>query len=239
MAAIAMVAYGFLKTRALFYEILTQIKQLSELHLVNATQQMQALQRLCMELGFDRGLPPTRGWAASPDFLLVIADHVRQSKPRVIVQCSSGTSTIVLARAAQLNGVGHVYSLEHDAGFSEVTRSELERYGLAEWATVLYSPLREHLLSGETWPWYSEEKLPEAGIDMLVVDGPPLTTRPQARYPAGPILLPRLTSGGALFLDDADRQDERNAADRWEREFPELELTRIRTEKGCIRLSRV
>jgi predicted O-methyltransferase YrrM len=238
ISLLVVVIYGFYKARTLLYEVLFQINQISELHLVNATQQMQTLQRLCANFGFDGGLPTTRGWAASPDFLFVIANHVRHYKPRIIVECSSGTSTLVLAKAAQLNGDGHVYSLEHDAKFAEITRSELEEYGLTEWATVLDSPLREHQIAGETWPWYAEENLPEGTIDMLIVDGPPLMTRPQARYPAGPILLPRLARGGVLFLDDADRLDERNAAERWEREFPEFEVTRIPTEKGCIRLLR-
>jgi hypothetical protein len=72
--------------------------------------QVQAYDGLMRLLQFRAPLPPLRGWAASPDFLLVIAQHALKHKPKVIVECSSGSSTLVLARCCELNGGGHVYS---------------------------------------------------------------------------------------------------------------------------------
>ena len=73
-------------------------------------RQLEALRALDAELSLERALPPTRGWSASPDFLLLIAQHARDARPRIVVECGSGTSTVVLARCMQLNGAGHVYS---------------------------------------------------------------------------------------------------------------------------------
>ena len=202
-------------------------------------RQMEALQGLHVELDLKNSLPPTRGWAASPDFLLELARHVRTAQPLTVLECSSGTSTLVLARCLQLNGTGKVYSLEHDAHFAHQTRMQLRRHGLEDWAVVLDAPLRSHQLEGESWPWYDDSALP-AGlpIDLLVIDGPPQATRKLARYPAGPLLFPRLSTGASVFLDDAGRADEQAILQRWQAAFAELQRSARECEKGCAVLSR-
>lgn len=197
-------------------------------------RQMEALQGLYVELDLKHSLPPTRGWAASPDFLLELARHARSARPRVVVECSSGASTLVLARCMQLNGGGKVLSLEHDPYFASQTRMQLSRLGLEDWAQVLDAPLQPHELAGESWPWYDIAALPaNLAIDLLVIDGPPQATRPLARYPAGPLLFPMLTAGAHVFLDDAARADEQTVLQRWKNEFPALDQSARTCEKGC------
>jgi predicted O-methyltransferase YrrM len=215
------------------YDVLNAVQQIGDIKLLETTRQLQILQTLNHELELPQGLPPTRGWAASPDFLLEIARYAQDAKPRIVVECSSGTSTIVLARTLQLNGHGHVYSLEHEPAFAEMTRAHLKRYGLLAYATVLDAPLTPHPLRNENWPWYDISQLPHEGIDMLVIDGPPMKTRGHARYPAGPVLFPRLSADAAVFLDDAARDDEKNILLWWGAEFPDLALSTPFTEKGC------
>lgn len=205
-------------------------------------RQLEALHGLYVELAMQRSLPPTRGWAGSPDFLLELARHARTVRPLVVVECSSGVSTVVLARCLQLNGGGKLYSLEHDRAYAQQTRAQLLRHGLQEWAQVLDAPLITHDLGGdlggEKWPWYDLAQLPpEIGIDLLVVDGPPQTTGPLARYPAAPLLFPRLAPGAVVFLDDALRPDEQAALARWQTEFPALQQSAISCEKGCAVLT--
>lgn len=197
-------------------------------------QQLEALQGLYAELAFEHSLPPTRGWAASPDFLLALARHVGGARPLVVVECSSGVSTLVLARCLQRNGVGRVYSLEHDAVYARQTRTELRRLGLQEWAQVIDAPLCSHMLDGENYPWYDVTGLPPStAIDLLVIDGPPQATRSMARYPAGPVLFPALAPDAAVFLDDAARADEQLALQRWQAGFPSLAVSNLPCEKGC------
>lgn len=198
----------------------------------NTFQQLEALQALYVELRLQAGLPATRGWAGSPDFLLELATYIRRAKPKIVVECSSGVSTIVIARCLQLIGTGHVFSLEHDPQFAERTRHNLQRHNLIAWATVLDSPLVVHRISDSTWPWYALNGIPEGPIDLLVIDGPPFSVGPLARYPAGPLLFGRLAEPAAVFLDDAGREDEQRAMKRWSREFPRLEWSRVRAEKG-------
>jgi predicted O-methyltransferase YrrM len=202
-------------------------------------RQMEALHGLYVELGLKKSLPQTRGWAASPDFLLELARYARSAHPLSVVECSSGTSTLVLARCMQLNGAGKVLSLEHDAYFARQTRMQLRQHGLEDWAQVVDAPLATQELGGQSWLWYDLSSLPRAfNIDMLVIDGPPQATGEMARYPAGPQLFPRLNAGAHVFLDDAARADETAIVQRWQREFPFLQHTAHGCEKGCAVLSK-
>jgi rhodanese-related sulfurtransferase len=199
--------------------------------------QLQALSALERLLTLDLPLPPMRGWAASPDFLYFLARRILETKPKIVVECSSGVSTVVAARCLQKIGSGHVYSLEHETLYADKTRGLLLEYGLQSWATVLDAPLS--VRPGST-PWYSLDALPSdlPPIDLLVVDGPPVATAPMARYPALPRLIDRMAPLFAVLVDDADRADEVAMLERWLREFPNLKSTRIPAEKGMALVER-
>lgn len=201
-------------------------------------QQLEALQGLYWDLKPALSLPPTRGWAGSPDFLRELASHVLAARPEVVVECSSGVSTVVSARCLQQLGRGHVYSLEHAPEYAQATRDLLARHGLSAWATVIDAPLIPTGTDRGSQPWYDVSGLPELPIDVLVIDGPPMDTAALARYPAGPVLFDRLSASGAVFLDDAGRPDEREIVDRWLQRHPGLELRRVPCEKGLAVLKR-
>ena len=183
-------------------------------------------------------LPPLREWSGSPDFLLELARRVVTKRPLTVVDCGCGASTLVLARSCQLLGKGHVYALEHEPGFAQTTRDRLKEAGLEEYANVVDAPLESVELSNESFLWYSLASLPDLEIDLLVIDGPPGTLRPLARYPAGPKLIPRLTSGASVFVDDANRADETEMVRRWMMEFPDLRQESHQAEKGLVVLSK-
>ncbi len=140
----------------------------------NLFVQVESLLGLYKDLNFSKSLPKTRGWAGSPDFLLLLTRIVQQNKPLVVMECSSGVSSVVLAQCLKLNSQGHVYSLEHESVFAEQTRAELDRHGLKDWATILDAPLVKHQINGQKWLWYSLDNLQDnLTLDMIVVDGPP------------------------------------------------------------------
>jgi len=203
---------------------------------VQLFQQVQHAERLRALLRLDTPLPIMRGWSASPDFLYVIARHALAAKPGLAVECGSGTSTLVLARCLALNGSGRLFSLESDAGFADATRAMLREAKLEGIATVIHAPLQP-TGTGNAQPWYATRDLPDGPIDMLVVDGPPEDTAPQARYPAGPALATRVRPGASIFLDDARRPDERAIVRRWLQELPGLSQGPAHhCEKGCVEL---
>lgn len=199
--------------------------------------QIQAFHALISLISPRKPLPPLRGWAASPDFLLHVASYALAARPQVVVECSSGASTVVLARCCELNGVGHVWSMEHDPVYAAKTRRLLEDQGLIAWATVVDAPLVTNPQTGFA-PWYATEGLAvaEGSIDLLVIDGPPQDSAPLARYPALPALNEKLSPVCAVFLDDADRADEQTIVSRWMDEFPRFSLERLNAEKGCAML---
>lgn len=240
--------YKIIKVHLLIFQIESRLrnqqKDLEMFHqlrrdVAGVYTQVQAYLDLRSLLALEQPLPPLRGWAASPDFLLELAKHSLRHKPKVTVECSSGASTIVLARCCQLNQGGHVFSLEHDSFYAAKTSALLADQGLRDWATVIIAPLIHHADHPDT-PWYdlSSLSVPNKICEMLVVDGPPGGDVVRARYPALPMLMPHMTERCDVFLDDASRSDEQEIVSRWIDKFPEFKATQLDCEKGCTRLTR-
>lgn len=228
----------FLRVQKLSNQIDASAKQTRK-EIFDTARQSELLQLLRYEIDLKYPLPPTRGWAASPDFLLLVARHAIVARPQVIVECGSGVSTIVLAQCCKNNGVGHVFSIDHNIEYASQTDAELRRRGLDPFVTIVKAPLGTCDLNGKSWMWYQLSYIPEwTEIDMLIIDGPPIPIEPMIRYPAGPILLTRLAAQGRAFLDDGDRADERAISNRWTTEIGGLTKRNHPTEKGCIEFSR-
>ena len=165
-------------------------------------------QSLEKTLGFDRALPVTRDWSAAADFLKVVSEYCLENKPETIVECSSGTSSLVLSQCCQLNQYGHVYSLENGETFVEKTQQQLEDFVLTDCCDVIHAPLQDVQLEDKEFQWYGLEDLSTARIDLLVIDGPPGFIQRHSRYAALPLLYDRLSDRCVIFLDDAAREDE-------------------------------
>lgn len=197
----------------------------------NLFRQIQAYEALQKKLGFKESLPPLRSWAASPDFLLSIAEHALDTKAETIMECSSGASTVILARCMQINKKGHVYSLENEIIFAEKTRKELKKHGLEQWATILHTPLVD---IDSQHKWYDIKNVPQLPhIDVLVIDGPPSFICDNARYPAISQLKDNFDNT-TVFLDDANRVEEQKIINLWKKEYKLTEFTEHECEKGCI-----
>jgi hypothetical protein len=177
-------------------------------------------------------MPYTRDWSASPDFLKLIVEHCLEHKPETIVECSSGLTTVMLARCCEMNEMGHVYSLENGAEYAGKTRGHLERYALQQ-AAVIDAPLQRHEVNGVVYDWYATGEVPDKSIEMLVIDGPPGFIQKHSRYPALPLLFDKLADGCVVFMDDAARPDEKEIVQMWLAQFSGLQHEYITTERGC------
>lgn len=201
--------------------------------------QIEAYQGVLNTLQPRLPLPATRGWAASPDFLREVIMHVLQDRPECVVEASSGTSTLVLGYCMERSGRGHVYSLEHEIRYAERTRKAVLAHGLDRWVTVIHAPLVGHTIRGEEHRWYDLSGATfTSEIDLLVVDGPPDTIQPLARYPAFPVLEARLSRRACILLDDGARADERTIAHRWAEEHQGVSLEFLDLESGGWKLQR-
>lgn len=211
----------------------------------NSTQRRDALYRqtesligLYVELYSDaHSLPHFRKWAIAPDLALHLAQLVRRTAPDLVVETGSGSSTVVLARALERNGRGHVVALEHNEQFARATQQMLVDHGLAHRATVQHCPLVDVEVDGEVMSWYdvSALSLPRM-IDLMLVDGPPAATGPQARRPVLSALGPWLRAGTTVVLDDMSRADEVAIVDGWVARGLVTDVERLPFEKGVAQM---
>lgn len=201
----------------------------------SAIASAQASAELAATLGLHAPLPPMTGWAAHPELAALLARRVLLHRPQLVVEAGSGVSTLVHAYALRKNGGGRVVSLDHDRAYAARTREELVALGLDDRAEVIDAPLVPQRVGDGTMLWYALDGLPDAPIDLLLVDGPPVALQPLSRYPAIPLLLDRLADGALVVLDDADRPSERAVVERWLREHPgRLERHHVPTRKGVV-----
>lgn len=190
----------------------------------------QSIQQL---LNLEQELPYAKNWSAAADFLELIINHCLQNKPTGIVECSSGLTSLVLARCCQLNDHGRLHSLENGADYAEKTRQQLASFGLGHNAEVIHAPLETKNINNHDFLWYSTTDLPRLSIDMLVIDGPPGFIQKHARFPALPLLYDQLANKSMVFLDDAARGDEKAIINMWLEAYPNIKHEYIETERGC------
>jgi predicted O-methyltransferase YrrM len=198
--------------------------------IADAYHQVEAIEQLLPMLKLTAPLPPSRGWAASPDFLLTLAHITKSIRPRLTVELGSGTSTLVLAKS----GAKKIISLDHSSEFGAQTRSMLETH------RVRGVEIRVHELESYAgkYKWYAKSTLKGlAKIDLLVIDGPPSSTNPDARYPALEHLVPLLSPKATVLLDDVYRDEERKLADAIVKALPNHVMTILSHEKGTAVIS--
>jgi predicted O-methyltransferase YrrM len=213
-------------------EIKTEIRQ--------TFRQLEALQNLSAVLPAYDVLPATRGWAASPDLLVVLVDLVITERPSLVVECGSGASTLWLALAMRRFGIdGRIIALDHDPVFGGKTRDLLARHDVGDLAEVRDAPLESFSLDGETYSWYARRAWEDlTGIDLLFVDGPPATMGHQARYPALPLLSGSLSPVATAVLDDLVVPDMQKVLRLWLDAYPEFGAEILPLEKQAAVLRR-
>ena len=220
------------RVEAVENEIKTEIKQ--------TFRQLEALQNLSTLLPATDVLPATRGWAASPDLLVVLVDLVITGRPSLIVECGSGASTLWLALAMRRFGIdGRIIALDHDPVFGGKTRDLLARHDVRDLAEVRDAPLESFTLDSETYSWYARRAWEDlTGIDLLFVDGPPATTGHQARYPALPLLIGSLSPVATAVLDDLVVPDMQKVLRLWLDAYPDFASEILPLEKQAAVLRR-
>lgn len=201
--------------------------------------QLESFSWLQRRLAMKGQLPPLRGWAASPDVLLRLHTRIMTLQPNVVVEFGSGASTLVIADALSQNGAGKLISIEHSDYYGAQTLSTLEAEQLREWVD---------LRIGELEPWKEEHMNPEGSekpsywypqsllegieqVDLIWVDGPPGSTCLFSRYPALPVLSDKLGSQVEVWMDDTNREEEKEIFKRWAEKYA-LELEFFPLEKG-------
>lgn len=167
-------------------------------------------------------LPHLGSWKADTGFLHRIVDAVETLRPRNVVELGAGASSLVCAKALQINGGGKLTSYDQHAGFIAATARWLAEQGVD--ADMRHAPLETRIPG---WPgrWYDLHGMPDT-IDLLIIDGPPWAVHPYVRG-AADALFDRLSPGGIILLDDAARPGERVVAQRWRERHPDIFFERL------------
>ena len=204
---------------------------------IDVVQETQATRELFSQVTMTRApMPSCGGWAMDASSMLALLHLVRKTRPRLIIECGSGSSTIWMAYLLEELGRGRIVSLEHDAQYAEHTRAQLSLHELERRGSIVDAPLipLDNLPGAPVW--YDLSNIP-AGlpeIDLLLVDGPPAYVGKQARYPAVPVMESRLANSAAIVLDDTGRPDEQAVLERWIHEFSELTLAGVQAARAAF-----
>lgn len=240
---VELVAISAVDTAKSTAKVLADLKAHSTLSaraVVNSGRQVQAVVNLFSMMPVRAAVPPMGGWAASADAVLVLIDELVRRRPKLVVECGSGVSTLWLSLAIRHYGLDtRVVALEHDPGFAEGTREVLRRHGVDDIAEVRDAPLVQVGLPGHDTPWYTPSAVEDlSDIGLLFVDGPPEATGPRVRYPAVPVLHGRLAAEVTIVLDDYVRASEKEIVGLWVDVLPDFELSELPLEKGAAILRR-
>ena len=191
-------------------------------------RQLEALVSLHEMLDLKAALPPTRGWAASPDLLLTLTSLVRKHKPKLVVELGSGASTIILSRA----GAVEIVAIEHDLEYLKSTQELLTEHQVSN-VKLIHAPLIQKEILEESFMWYDSSKLQDLKeIDFLFIDGPPGSKNDAARFPAFPVLGSKLSKNAVVVIDDTKRSGEKTLAESFASALPNHKLRFLDHEKG-------
>lgn len=178
-------------------------------------------------------LAPMRGWAISPDLSALLVYLIAAERPTTIIEMGSGVSTAIMGLALSQAGTGRLISLEHDPEYAAKTEAMLRVHGIDHLVNVVHAPLVEHEVNGQTVLWYDMSAVDLDGpIDLIVIDGPPKTSGPRARYPALHILKEHIQPGTVIVVDDANRKEEVEMISSWNEEVRPLSVEFLPHEKG-------
>ncbi|MCW2761846.1 MAG: hypothetical protein JWR85_2047 [Marmoricola sp.] len=208
--------------------------------LLDTQRQVQANLNIQQLVELEAGVPPMSGWVASPDLILLAMDEMLHLKPRTVVECGSGVSTLFLALTASQHQLPtRIIALEHHPRFKRSTEELLARHGVAEHVDVRLAPLVPSSVPGHDTPWYDESALSGLGdIGILFVDGPPTATGELARYPAIPLLRDALAADCTIIVDDLVRESDRTVVKLWQEMLPDFDyevLTTLQKHVGLFR----
>lgn len=151
------------------------------------------------------------GFALEQNTAKMLSARLGVLTPESIVEFGSGSSTLLFADYARRHGSVKVVSLEHNPEYAARTKLMLKQRGLERHVKLITCGL-----TGANWyDWWpkTSEK-----VDFVLVDGPPGDLN--SRREALPAMWTWLAPEFELWLDDAQRPNERAALDWWTLKFP-------------------
>ena len=195
-----------------------------------AYRQTEAFIQLTQLLDFKAPIPGTRSWAASPDLLLTISEIVKKYRPGLVVELGSGVSTLIASKS----GARKIISIDNSEEFGGKTVALLKEHKVRG-AEIRIAALQPYA-NGSTW--YDTSTIKDLKkIDLLIIDGPPGSKNPEARYPALAEFKEKLSAKAVIVIDDVHREGERKLAEDFAKAMPNHQLVILDHEKGTAVIS--
>jgi predicted O-methyltransferase YrrM len=158
---------------------------------------------------------PITSSSISPSNLVYIMNDIVLNKRHNILEFGSGISTILIGRLISQNKLNsNIVSIEHDSDWVNFIQEYIDNENLSNFINLIYSPLNNGFYNLN--PMLLNQK-----FDMVIIDGPPAyeIDKQEARYPTFPFIKDKLNENSIVFIDDADRDGEKNIIKKWENEF--------------------
>jgi predicted O-methyltransferase YrrM len=230
------VAYCAKLLRALHAKVSKQSSEIHKFSFENKKRSMityrqsEAFIQLTNLLQLKSVIPPTRSWAASPDLLLTIHQTIKNSQPSLVVELGSGVSTLVAAKS----GARKIVSIDNSDAWGAKTVELLKEHKVRG-VDVRIAPLKPYANGSQ---WYDVAAIKDLKkIDLLIIDGPPGSKNPEARYPALQQFKDKLSATAIVIIDDVNREGERKLAEDFAKALPNHELIILDHEKGTAVIS--
>jgi hypothetical protein len=154
-------------------------------------------------------------WSLDPRTIDLVWAHLHRHRPRTIIECGAGVSTLVIGKYFEAcGGDRSSLSLEQDAPYKEQIEARLLTHGMQRWCRVIHAPLSADDFYQIDHAAVAAE-LGARKADLLLLDGP--SGRPGCRVWTLPVLAPFCRPGTRWFLDDAFRDGEMSVLRAWSR----------------------
>lgn len=170
---------------------------------------------------------PYTSSAMSLDSLTCVFNDICINNRKEILEFGAGVSTILLARLIKINKLEtKLTSVESDPDFIEYLKKTLANEQTLSKVKIIHAPLtnRHSEYKFTKTEWYSPkvlEKNIKSISDLVIVDGPLAFNKDVAlsRYPAVPYIFNRLAHNCSIYLDDANRNGEKQCMAEWSKNF--------------------
>lgn len=166
-------------------------------------------------------------WALNVETARTLAAYLECVQPTSVVESGSGSSTVLFSQYAEAHKA-NILALEGSPVFQKKTKELLEKWNTGKTTRVIHAPLTRE----KEGPWYQGD-LPEH-IDLALVDGP--RQADGGRGAAMRHLMPRMSPGATIILDDTDRSEEKRTMSNWKRLYG-LDFTSVQGSSGTASLA--
>lgn len=161
-------------------------------------------------------------WTIGADSIDLLRRFIEVERPRTVLEFGSGVSTVCLAFfMAELVPEGRLISIEQSEDELERTRQLVDQTPTHVPVHMLHAPLEQRSTDGMSVSTYGIDPvdlrhvLDGASVDMVFIDGP--AAESGARFATYPLVRELVRSGALVLMDDAFRDGELGAAQRWKR----------------------